>query len=62
VRSVQNGHSAQNPKTEQNYPSWSWSDEEQRWEPPIPYPDPNFYYEWDEDNQQWVLIEINNPE
>jgi hypothetical protein len=37
------------------FPSWQL-DENHDWQPPTPRPDGNFY--WDEDNRQWVEIEI----
>ena len=43
----------------QVFPSWSWSDESQRWEPPIPHPDPSKIYLWNEENQEWVLSQNN---
>ena len=41
----------------QPYPSWSLN-EQFRWEAPIPYPEDDNKYEWDEANQQWKIIEI----
>ena len=43
------------PRPEQPYPSWVWNTETLRWEAPVPYPDDNNDYEWDEENQQWVI-------
>lgn len=42
-----------NPKL---YPSWILNDDFE-WEPPIPYPEDGLEYYWNEDNQQWILIE-----
>lgn len=39
---------------ESPYPSWVWSDG--AWQPPIPYPDDDQFYNWDEDNQQWEVV------
>jgi hypothetical protein len=41
------------------YPSWILDKQSWIWNPPIPYPDDYYdnYYEWDEENQAWVLIE-----
>ena len=42
------------------YPSWSWNEEEWEWKPPIDYPTDeileNQWWDWDEENTQWVLI------
>ena len=39
----------------QPYPSWSL-DENFDWQAPVPYPDDNGDYGWDEDNQQWTIL------
>lgn len=39
-------------RPEQPYPSWTW--ENGVWRPPVPYPDGDGWYEWDEDQQAWV--------
>jgi len=46
------------------YPSWSLNETTCLWEPPIPEPtltqeqiDNNNYYEWNEENQTWDLVE-----
>ena len=39
----------------QPYPSWSL-DENFDWQAPVPYPDDNGDYGWDEDNQQWTSL------
>ena len=44
----------------QPYPSWSLN-EDYKWEAPIPYPEdgsPEKIYQWDEENQEWKVIEI----
>ena len=44
------------PKPPQPYPSWSWDGE--TWNSPVPYPDDTEnYYEWNEDEQEWQLLE-----
>lgn len=40
----------------QPFPSWVLDDSSCTWQPPIPQPDPNFNYKWDENNQQWVEV------
>jgi hypothetical protein len=40
------------------YDSWIWNEEYTRWEPPIPYPDPNLElgngaYSWNEEDGNW---------
>lgn len=47
------------PKPEQN-PSFIFNKEIWRWTYPIPYPDDNQDYDWDEENVQWVPIEEND--
>jgi hypothetical protein len=44
----------------QPYPSWSLN-EDYKWEAPIPYPEdgsPKKIYQWNEENQEWKVIEI----
>jgi hypothetical protein len=44
----------------QPYPSWSLN-EDYKWEAPIPYPEdgsPEKIYQWNEENQEWKVIEI----
>jgi len=42
---------------EQPYPSWLLNESTWTWNPPIPYPDDNFIYEWNESTQSWDLQE-----
>lgn len=37
----------------QTYPSWTLNEETCLWEPPVPYPDDNGLYGWNEDAQSW---------
>jgi len=39
----------------QPYPSWTLDDEGD-WKAPVPYPDDDKVYEWDEENQTWVEV------
>lgn len=39
------------------YPSWTL-DDNYEWQSPIPYPNDEYFYEWDESNQNWILPEI----
>ena len=41
----------------QPYPSWSL-DENFKWQAPIPYPNDDNVYEWDEENGEWKVREI----
>lgn len=41
------------PKWPQLYPSWSWSDELEFWQPPIPYPNDGKNYDWNEEKGVW---------
>lgn len=42
------------PKPIQPYPSWLWDGE--KWYPPVPYPNDDNDYIWDEDIQNWAEI------
>lgn len=42
------------------YPSWLLNTETCEWEAPIPYPNDDKLYYWDEETQQWV--EMPQPE
>ena len=39
------------------HPSWVYNDELNEYEAPVPYPDDGEYYLWNEENQEWDLIE-----
>jgi hypothetical protein len=41
--------------TPQPYPSWTLNEETCQWESPIPYPDDEQLYWWDEPSQSWIL-------
>lgn len=41
-------------RTPQPYPSWIWDND---WQPPIPYPDDDGMWTWDEQQQAWILLE-----
>lgn len=43
------------PRPKQPYPSWTWDGE--IWNPPVPRPDDDKLYEWDEEAQNWVEAE-----
>ena len=40
------------------YQSWTLNESSCNWESPIPYPQDNNKYNWNEQNQSWNLIEI----
>ena len=40
------------------FPSWSLNNTTCVWEAPVAYPDDDKPYEWDEENTQWVEVEI----
>ena len=42
------------PRPPQPYPSWTWDD---GWHPPVPYPDDDLPYVWDETEQAWAPYE-----
>ena len=46
------------PRPAQPYPSWTWDGE--KWNPPVPYPDDDKFYTWDEDTQSWVEVTEEN--
>lgn len=37
------------------FDSWILNEDTCRWEAPIPYPTDGLYYDWDEQQMQWVL-------
>ena len=39
------------------YNSWILNEQSCLWEAPVPYPNDNKYYEWNEETQNWKLIE-----
>jgi hypothetical protein len=41
----------------QPYPSWLLDEDTCRWDAPIPYPDDDKMYNWDEDTTSWVIVE-----
>ena len=43
----------------QPFPSWTLN-EDFDWQAPVPYPEDDAEYYWDEENQTWVLMEENN--
>jgi len=40
----------------QPYPSWNL-DEDANWQPPVPYPSDGEPYTWNEEDQQWDIVE-----
>jgi hypothetical protein len=52
-------HSFVAPLPLQPYPSWTWGGE--FWEPPVPYPDDEAAYDWDEELQAWIPVELPPP-
>lgn len=45
----------------QPYPSWSLNETNGQWEAPIPRPDDENLYVWNEETQSWDLIEQPTP-
>lgn len=43
--------------TEQPFPSWTLDESTCYWQPPIPKPDSDNIYNWNEDDQTWELFE-----
>ncbi|MDT9547751.1 MAG: hypothetical protein RI826_10520 [Chlorobium phaeovibrioides] len=44
----------------QPYPSWTWGGT--GWAPPVPHPDGDSFYQWDENNQSWVEVPLPEGE
>jgi hypothetical protein len=44
------------PKT---YESWVLNEDTCLWESPIPYPNDNYQYTWNEEQQQWIKLDWN---
>jgi hypothetical protein len=44
------------PKLNQPYESWIWNDELIEWESPIPYPEDENFYTWNEEDQAWNIF------
>lgn len=40
------------------YESWLWNSESWSWEPPLPMPDDNNVYEWDESSLSWEQLDL----
>jgi len=38
------------------YPSWLWVNN--KWEAPIPKPNDELIYDWSEESQTWILVEV----
>ena len=45
----------------QLYPSWSLDDNFD-WQPPTPMPEDDNLYNWNEETQNWDLVELNNDD
>jgi len=48
------------PRPSQPYPSWNWEDK--KWNPPVPVPDTQTLYNWNEENQEWETLEATPEE
>jgi len=40
----------------QQHPSWILNEDSYQYESPVPYPQDDHLYDWDEANQKWVII------
>lgn len=47
------------PVPEKPYPSWSWDDDLADWIPPFMPPEDGNIYDWDEQNQKWIIYISN---
>ena len=45
------------PRPEQLYESWTWDTESKQWQAPVPYPDDDNIYQWNEEDQQWAIVD-----
>ena len=45
----------------QPYPSWTLNETTCKWEAPVAYPDDDKVYNWDEENQTWVVFVLPDP-
>ena len=39
------------------YPSWLLNEDTCLWDPPVPYPEGDGFYTWDEESQSWLTTE-----
>ena len=48
----------------QPYPSWVLDEDTARWEAPVPYPEGDVMYQWNEDITDWepIVFESESPE
>jgi hypothetical protein len=46
----------------QPFDSWILNEETCQWEPPIPYPDDGFTYNWNEEELDWELADFSESE
>jgi hypothetical protein len=46
----------------QPYPSWTWSLEDFAWSAPMPRPEVEGVYDWNEESLSWVELELPEPE
>lgn len=46
----------------QPFASWALDEETCLWVAPVPYPDDNKLYRWDDENQVWEEIPVQNEE
>ena len=44
--------------TPQPYPSWTLNQDTCYWEPPVPMPTDENLYNWDEETQSWVQVNV----
>ena len=43
------------------FPSWTWDSAEATWVPPIPHPEDDHEYNWNEGDQQWIQRPTRPP-
>ena len=43
----------------QPYASWALNQDTYLWEAPVAYPNDGKFYEWNEDNQEWVEVPVS---
>ena len=48
------------PQPVQPFESWTWDSEMNEWMPPFLPPEDGNFYDWDEQSQAWIIVELDN--
>ena len=46
------------PRPDSPFESWIYNEETHSWNAPVEYPEDGGMYTWDEENQEWVIAEV----